>query len=94
MPKQKVQPLEYPSASVHTSGAFSDIPLETRFAEALLCMTGELPPAKMVKAWLDGTGEELQSWVGANSRVPWWTQALGVLDAARVMAETPCEGDI
>lgn len=94
MPKQKVEYLAYPSSDSHTTGSFESIPLATRFSEALLCMTGEQPPEDMVAEWLDGTGERLQSWVGASTRIPWWAQALGVLDAARVLAETPCEGDI
>lgn len=94
MPRKSAETLTYPSSERHTQGAFEDIPLATRFAEALLCMTGETPPAEMVEGWLSGSSEELQSWVGSRPRVPWWAQSLGVLDAARVLADTPCEGDI
>lgn len=86
--------LHYPSTTAYPSGAFADIPLEVRFSEALLCLTGATPPIAMVRAWLDQSDEALQSWVGACPRVPWWAQSLGILDAARVIAETPCEGDI
>ena len=58
-------------------------------AVALLC-AGRRPSDEAVRRWLDGTGEELQSFAACNG--PSWAQGIGLLDAARVMADQPTEG--
>jgi hypothetical protein len=58
-------------------------------AVALLC-GGKRPSNAMVQGWLDNTSEELQNF--AASHGPAWAQGIGLLDAARVMADQPVEG--
>lgn len=66
-----------------------------RFTEAVAHLCGAEPPEEYVNEWLaniDVNGEHrLQSWVGAQ-RIPSWAQCIVILDAARVLADTPEEG--
>lgn len=58
-------------------------------AITLLC-AGKRPPEKMVFSWLDSTSEELQEFCIEHG--PAWAQGIVLIDAARVMADTPTEG--
>lgn len=60
-------------------------------AMALLCH-GHRPPNEMIAAWLDPAQEDdrLQSF--ACDHGPDWAQGIVVIDAARILAETPVEG--
>lgn len=64
-----------------------------RFGDALtLLCAGHRPPEPMLVDWLNikGDGSLLQGFVGEHA--PSWAQAVGVIDAALVMADNPTEG--
>ena len=58
-------------------------------AVTLLC-NGRRPPDALVSGWLDGSDDGLQDFAADNG--PAWSQGIGLLDAARIMAEQPTEG--
>ena len=58
-------------------------------AVALLCQ-GRKPPDAMVAGWLDSSSGELQEFAADNG--PAWAQGIVVLDAARLLADSPTEG--
>lgn len=69
-----------------------------RFQDALTIMCGNKPPLKFCQMWIDGEQDELgmdplQHWVGAQKQVPPWAQCIVTIDAARVWADTPEEGE-
>lgn len=66
---------------------------DARFREALTVLCGEAPPEAAVVAWLAPNSEsmELQNWAAEKARMP-WAQGLVVIDAARLLADTPAEG--
>ena len=63
-----------------------------RFGEAmaLLC-SGHRPPDEMLSAWLDTEREDQRLQAFAMEHGPSWAQGIGVIDAARVLADTPTE---
>jgi len=70
----------------------------SRFVAALMVLTGapNEPPGAFVAEWFDKNSkrvdDRLQNWVGQQPGVPWWAQAIAVIDAARIMADQPIEG--
>lgn len=61
-----------------------------RFTQAitLLCK-GRQPPTDMIAGWLDGTDDKLQEFTIDNE--PPWAQGCVLLDAAKLLADTPAE---
>lgn len=70
----------------------------SRFIAALMVLTGapHEPPDAFIVEWFDKDStrvdDRLQNWVGMQPGVPWWAQAIAVIDAARIMADQPIEG--
>lgn len=62
-----------------------------RFQDALGTLCTDTPPIDMCRAWLDADDESLQEWVLNHSRLE-WAQGIGVIDAARVLADQSEEG--
>lgn len=64
-----------------------------RFTEVVSLLCRAAPPADMVEGWLtpDADDHRLQEWAIEHS--PNWSQGIGVLDAAHVMADQPAEGE-
>lgn len=62
-----------------------------RFSEAmtLLC-NGNQPSEELLQAWLDDESEALQDFAATYG--PSWAQGIGLIDAARLMADQPTEG--
>jgi hypothetical protein len=62
-----------------------------RFGDSmcLLC-DGVRPTDSMLTAWLDNTSEDLQGFAAAHG--PVWSQGIVLIDAARLLADTPTEG--
>lgn len=58
-------------------------------AVALLC-NGRRPPDEMLQGWLYDEDDTLQAF--AIEHGPAWAQGLVLIDAARLMANTPTEG--
>jgi len=77
------------------SKTYTDIPYEQRFTEALEFILKRRPPAELVRDWLnpDSDGCALQNWVGEEETLH-WVQNIAILDAARMMADQPCEGEV
>ncbi len=65
----------------------------TRFQNALQCLTGAWPPLMLCKEWLADDGDRLQSWVNEQPGTPGWVQGIAIIDAAKVLANQPVEGD-
>lgn len=66
---------------------------QQRFTEVVSLLCRASPPADMVEGWLTPEADDhrLQEW--AIEHAPNWSQGIGVLDAAHVMADQPAEGD-
>lgn len=70
----------------------------SRFIAALMVLTGapNEPPDAFIAEWFDKDStrvdDRLKNWVGGQPGVPWWAQAIAVIDAARIMADQPIEG--
>jgi hypothetical protein len=62
-----------------------------RFVNALGILCVASPSPEMAEAYLTGASEDLQHWVGTHQRVG-WSMAIGVIEAAQVMANNPIEG--
>ena len=60
-------------------------------AMALLC-SGRRPPDEMLAAWLDTERDDLRLQNFAGEHGPVWAQAIGVIDAAQMLADLPTEG--
>ena len=62
-----------------------------RFAAAvtMLCQ-GRRPPDAMLAGWLDRSSDELQEFAIDNG--PAWAQGIVLLDAAKLLADSPTEG--
>lgn len=66
---------------------------QQRFTEVVSLLCRAAPPSDMVEGWLtpDADDHRLQEW--AIEYAPNWSQGIGVLDAAHVMADQPAEGE-
>lgn len=64
-----------------------------RFTEAvtILC-AGHVPPADMVKAWLEPDSDDLRLQHFCATHGPSWAQGIVCLDAAACLADSPVEG--
>lgn len=67
------------------------VPYSARFREALGVLCTDTPALTMCRAWLESDDESLQEWVLNHARLE-WAQGIGIIDAARVMANQPDEG--
>lgn len=63
-----------------------------RFTEAVTLLCGQRPPADLVAAWLDKDADDHRLQDFAASHGPVWSQGIGLLDAAHLMASQPTEG--
>jgi hypothetical protein len=64
-----------------------------RFQEALRLLTGSQPTIEMCKAWVADDNEDLQEWVNTQRHTPEWVQGIAIIDAARLMATQPVDGE-
>jgi hypothetical protein len=75
---------------------FDDIPYRLRFSDAVRAIVGATPPNNLVGDWLNhiDRDDDLCQWVGSAPNAPTWVQNIAVLDAAKAMADAPCEGAV
>jgi hypothetical protein len=69
-----------------------------RFRDALRLMCGAEPPLQFCEMWIRNEQNEamedpLQVWVNEQVQTPAWAQGIVTIDAARVWADSPCEGE-
>lgn len=67
------------------------VPFTTRFADVIALLCTEKPSIELCRDWLDDKSEDLQEWVLDRLRLG-WAQGIGVIDAARLLADQPEEG--
>lgn len=64
-----------------------------RFGDAVMLLCGGVRPAdELLSAWLRDGSEDMRLQNFAIEHGPAWAQGIGLLDAARVMADQPTEG--
>jgi hypothetical protein len=75
---------------------FDDIPYRLRFSDAVRSIVGSIPPDYLVYDWLNNIDRDndLCQWVGSAPNTPTWVQSIAVLDAAKAMADSPCDGAV
>ena len=64
-----------------------------RFQSGVFMITRKIPPIALCEP-IECSGDclALQDWISLNGKHPEWVTAMGVIDAAEALADTPVDG--
>lgn len=70
---------------------------EERFSQAISVMCqGRIPPHDLIQKWIDNVEDNqltLQDWIFGEGKTSFhWAQAIVIIDAAQILADSPEEG--